>query len=194
MLQQVLGLLIRPRQQWRQLSNTNRDSLAESLIRYLLILSIIPPVALLIGVSLFGWQGLDNQYSLIGFKTAIPLALVFYLMILASVVLIAFVMQSLENYFGGDVEFESCLVFAIYTAVPLLLSGVVGLVPVVWFNIIVVCIAGVFSTRMLVTGLPVFLYEASQRKPLLIGIVLLTGFAVLAMNSLIFLYLLRVSQ
>ena len=180
-------MLFRSQRQWRYLNDINCDSLAESLVKYLLILATIPPLSLLISVSLFGWQSLDGSIMVIGFKAAIPLALIFYLMILASVVLIAFVMQRLENYFNGAIEFEPCLVFASYTAVPLLLSGIVALIPVLWFDILVVCVAGVFSTRLLVTGMPIFLGEASQRKPLLIGVVLLTGFAVLAMNSVFFL-------
>lgn len=193
MLQHVLGLLVHPQRQWRYLNDINCDSLAESLVGYLLILATIGPLSLLVGLTLFGWQSLDGSLVTVGFKAAIPLALAFYLMILASVVLIAFAMYRIENYFNGAVEFEPCLVFASYTAVPLLLSGIVGLIPVVWFNVLVVCIAAVFSTRLLITGMPVFLYEASQRKSLLVGIILFTGFSVLAMNSIVFSYLLQTS-
>ena len=193
MLQHVLGLLVHPQRQWRYLNDINCDSLAESLVKYLLILATVPPLSLLISVSLFGWQSLDGSLVVIGFKAAIPLALIFYLMILASVVLIAFVMQRLENHFNGAIEFEPCLVFASYTAVPLLLSGVVALIPVLWFDILVVCVAALFSTRLLVTGMPIFMYEASQRKTLANVVVLLTGFAVLAINSVVFLYLLQTS-
>lgn len=193
MLQHVLGLLVHPQRQWRQLSNSNGDSLAESIIAYLLILAIIPPLSLLIGVSLFGWQSLDGSLIHIGLRAAIPLAIVLYIMLLSSVVLIAFIMHRLETYLGGDAEFERCLVFAIFTAFPLLVSGVVGFIPIVWLNIVLVCIAGVFSTRLLITGMPVFLGSASESRPVLVGVVLLSGFAILALNSMIVLTLWKLS-
>ncbi len=189
MLQHVLGLLIHPQRQWRYLSNRSGDSLAESIIGYLLLLAIIPPLSLLIGVSLFGWQSLDGSLINISLRAAIPLALVLYLMILTSVVLIAFIMHRLETFLGGEAEFERCLVFAIFTAFPLLISGVVGLIPIVWLDIVLVCIAGAFSTRLLITGMPIFLDTASERKPVLVSVVLLTGFAILALNSMIVLSL-----
>lgn len=193
MLQHVLGLLIHPRRQWRYLSSGSGDSLAETIIGYLLLLAIIPPLSLLIGVSLFGWQSLSGNLISISFRSAVPLALVLYLMLLTSVVLIAFIMHRLETYLGGNTEFERCLVFTIFTALPLLISGVVGLIPIVWLDIVLVCIAGIFSTRLLITGMPVFLDTASGRKPILASVVLFSGFVILALNSMIVLSLWQLS-
>lgn len=191
MLQHVLGLLFHPQRQWHSLNNSSDtgDSITESIIGYLLIMAIIPPLSLMVGISLFGWQSLGGNLIAVDFKTAILLASTLYLMLLASVAFIAFVMYRLETYFGGKTEFERCLVFAIFTALPLFLSGIVGLIPIVWLNIALVCLAGACSTRLLITGLPVFLDAASERKPILVAVVLLAGFVILALNSLIVLYL-----
>lgn len=193
MLTHVIGLLVHPQRKWRQLSNSSGDSLSESIIRYLLVFAMIPPLSLLVGVSFFGWQSLDGNLLHVRLRTAIPLAIALYLMLLTSVVLIAFIMHRLETYLGGSAEFERCLVFAIFTAFPLLVSGMVGFIPIVWLDIILVCIAGVISTRLLITGMPIFLDSASERRPILVGVVLFSGFVILALNSVIVLTLWKLS-
>src|SRR5690606_41272588 len=91
---------------------------------------------------------------LLSVQAAVPMALVFYLLLLVGVVMMAYLMFGMEHYFGIEPDFERCLVFTIFTSVPLFLAGLSGLYPMLLFNIPVVLAATAYSQYLLYVGLP----------------------------------------
>lgn len=192
MLQHVLGLLTHPRQQWQNLRYQTADSTAEAFIGYLLLIAIIPPLSLAIGVTQWGWQNLDGTLIHMSLSNAVSLGIILYLLLLSCVVGIAFVMFQLERFAGGIADFERCLSFATLTASPLFFSGISGLIPVVWINVSLVLIAGLYSARLLLIGMPIFLDMTSVRLPILAGFISLMGLTLLALCAMIMLSFWRV--
>ena len=185
MLQHVVGLLTHPRQQWQRLRYQIADSTAETFIGYLLLIAIIPPLSLVIGVTQWGWQNFDGNLVTMSLSSAAPLAVALYLLLLSCVVGIASVMFQLQRFAGGQADFERCLTFATLTAFPLFFSGIGGLIPVTWVNITLVLIAGLYSARLLLIGMPIFLNIASEQRPILAIVISLAGLVLLALCSMI---------
>ncbi len=185
MITHLFGLLANPRKEWLHLRSTAGQSTVEVVILTWLVVALIPPVSLLIGLTQWGWQNLDGTVLHLSMDKAAPLAIVLYLLLLSIVVCLAYLMFRLENFAGGEADFERCLVFAIFTSLPLFLSGLSGLIPYVWVGMAWVTLAGLYSARMLFTGIPIFLDVAVEHRPLLVFIILIIAFALLALCGLI---------
>ncbi|UZK03123.1 Yip1 family protein [Venatoribacter cucullus] len=179
MLNHVLGLLTRPRHQWHMLRLQHSNSIVEVFIRYLLLLALIPTLALLVGTTLVGWSVAGSAPLLLSVQTAVPMALVFYLLLLVGVVMMAYIMFGMEHYFGIEPDFERCLVFTIFTSVPLFLAGLSGLYPMLLFNIPVVLAASAYSLYLLFVGLPVFMDLTPQQGAKFAIAIVVAGLAAL---------------
>lgn len=193
MLQHVFGLITHPKRQWHDIRYQVIDSTAESFMLYLLLLAAIPPVSLLVGVTSFGWQNFDGSIIHLDMASALPLALMLYMLLLFNIIGVAYSMYKLEQKTGGQGDFERCLVFATFTAFPLLLSGVVGLMPIAWLAITLVCVAGILSSRLLFTGMPIFLDTVAEQRPILASIILLCALTLLALSTAVILSLWSIS-
>lgn len=163
MLQHVLGMLTNPRREWKELREEPSGSIVEVFIRYLLVLALIPPVSLLIGTTTVGWSITGADPVQLPIETAVALALMFYLLLLLGVVLMAYAMHWMEATFGASADYERCLVFTIFTSVPMFLSGLAGLYPQLWFGVGVVLLAAAYSVYLLYTGVPVFMEIPPER-------------------------------
>lgn len=185
MITHLVGLLANPKKEWRYLRSHSNQSTIEIVIATWLIIATLPPLSLLIGLTGYGWQNFDGSLLHLSAEKAVPLAIVLYLLLLSIVLCLAYLMYRLENFAGGQADFERCLVFAIFTSLPLFISGLGGLIPSVWFSITWVVLAGMYSARLLFTGMPIFLDVAIEHRPLLVLIILLISFALLALCGLI---------
>lgn len=179
MLNHVLGLLTNPRHQWQTLRRQHSSSIVEVFIRYLLVLALIPTLALLVGTTLVGWSINGAEPVVLSIRTAVPMALVFYLLLLLGVVMMAYLMFGMERYFGAQPDFERCLVFAIFTSVPLFLAGISGLYPLLLFTIPVVMAAAGYSLYLLYIGLPVFMDLTPQQGAKFATTMVVAGLAAL---------------
>ena len=179
MLQHVLGMLTHPRREWKELRQEQSGSIVEVFIRYLLLLALIPPLSLLIGTTTVGWSITGAEPVRLSLEAAVPLALVFYLLLLFGVVLMAYAMHWMEATFGASADYERCLVFTIFTSVPMFLSGLAGLFPVLWFAITLVLLAACYSVYLLYTGVPVFMDIPPERGVVFATAILTAGLCAL---------------
>lgn len=179
MLNHVLGLLTQPRHQWHALRRQHNRSIVEVFVRYLLLLAFIPTVALLLGTTLVGWSLSGADPVVLPLRTAVPMALMFYLLLLLGVVMMAYIMFGMERHFGLQPDFERCLVFTIFTSMPLFVAGLSGLYPVLLFNIPVVMLAAAYSLYLLYIGLPVFMDLAPQQGAKFATAIVVAGLAAL---------------
>lgn len=179
MLQHVLGMLTHPRREWKELRQEQSGSIVEVFIRYLLLLALIPPLSLLIGTTTVGWSITGAEPVRLSLEAAVPLALVFYLLLLFGVVLMAYAMHWMEATFGASADYERCLVFTIFTSVPMFLSGLAGLFPVLWLGVVVVLLAACYSIYLLYTGVPVFMDIPPERGVIFSTAILTAGLCAL---------------
>lgn len=174
MLHYVIGMLTQPRRQWVVLSKQKDDSIIEIFIRYLLLLALVPSVSLLVSTTTSGWILPGQGTVRLTVAAAVPLALTFYLLLLVGVVMMAYIMYGLESHFSVKANFERCLVFTIFTAFPLFLSGIAALYPSLWVGIALVIAAAGYSVYLLFIGLPVFL-QLEQGKAVKFAILMIVA-------------------
>ena len=100
----------------------------------LAVLALIPAVSLFIGTTQIGWSltpgGEVVKLSLI---SALNSSMAFYLAICIALCVMGPTIHWMEKTYGADSDLEHCMVLATCTATPLLLAGITGLWPMLWF-------------------------------------------------------------
>ena len=180
MLQNVFGFIAHPRQQWMQLRSNSGQTTSEAFVRYLVLIALIPPIAVAVGSSQIGWPASDGSHFTLSLNVAVPLAIMFYILLLSCVLGIAWIMNRILAFYEGESDYDRCLVFTIITSVPLFLSGFAGFVPLLWVDIAVVLMAGCLSTYLLYTGIPIFLGVVAQERKVMSFVILIFAFITLA--------------
>lgn len=161
-LQHMFGLLYHPKAEWDSIKKENH-SLGHIYLTHLLFLAAIPPAALLVGTTQFGWSFTGAKFYFLSFESALPLAGAFYVALLAGMFFMAYTTFWMEKTFGAEASLERCLLFTTFTSTPLFLSGLVGLVPILWLNVMVVLGALSYTIYLLYSGVPIFMNIPEER-------------------------------
>lgn len=161
-LQHMFGLLYHPKAEWDSIKKENH-SLGHIYLTHLLFLAAIPPFALLVGTTQFGWSFTGSQFYFLSMESAIPLAGAFYLALLAGMFFMAYTTFWMEKTFGAEASLERCLLFTTFTSTPLFLSGLVGFLPILWLDVFVVMAAVSYTIYLLYAGVPVFMNIPEER-------------------------------
>ena len=161
-LQHMFGLLYHPKAEWDSIKKENH-SLGHIYLTHLLFLAAIPPFALLVGTTQFGWSFTGSQFYFLSMESAIPLAGAFYVALLAGMFFMAYTTFWMEKTFGAEASLERCLLFTTFTSTPLFLSGLVGFVPILWLDVFVVMAAVSYTIYLLYAGVPVFMNIPEER-------------------------------
>ncbi len=175
----MFGLLYHPRQEWDSIDHEKTSSVTKSFIRYVLILALIPPVSLLAGMTQMGWSIAGGNVVKVTMESAIPIAIAFYFALLLGIVFVATCIHWMEKTFGVDASFERCVIFTIYTSTPMFLSGFVGLVPILWLDVLVVMAATCYSVYLLYSGVPIFMHIPEERGFIFASSILTVGLCAL---------------
>jgi len=161
-LQNMFGLLYHPKKQWNAIKRVNY-SLGHIYLTHLLFLAAIPPFALLVGTTQFGWSIIGKEYYTLSFESALPLAIAFYVALLAGMFFMAYTTYWMEKTFGASASLERCLLFTAFTSTPLFLSGLIGLIPILWLDVFVVLAAVGYTVYLLYVGVPQFMDIPEER-------------------------------
>jgi hypothetical protein len=159
----MFGLLYHPREEWDQIKRERPGSITQVFVRNLLFLALIPPVSLVIGTTQMGWSIAGGDVVKLTMSSAIPMAVAFYFALLAGVAFVSYCTFWMERTFGVSASFERCLIFTIYTSTPMFLSGFIGLVPILWLDVLVVLAAASYSIYLLYSGIPIFMDIPEER-------------------------------
>ena len=62
-----------------------------------------------------------------------------------------------EKTFATQTSFANCLLFVTYTATPMYISGIIGLIPIVWLSLLVLISAVCYSLYLLYLGIPIYM-------------------------------------
>jgi len=152
-----LGLFITPRTEWQDIGEEHDDSVWSALAR-LGIMAAVPSIAFLLGITLVGWSFTGAEFHKISVGNAIPMAIVFYLLVVACTLFMSYCTYWMEKTFGTATSYKRCLVFMTYTATPMYLAGLIGLVPIIWLCMMVLMVAVFYSLYLLYLGVPIFMH------------------------------------
>lgn len=144
-------IILRPAQEW-PLIEREPGTVGSVFIPYALVLAAIGPLAGLIGGQLFGYS-----FVFITVKPplggAIAYALVSYALSLASVYVLALIVDAMAPNFGGTKNQVNAVKLAVYSWTAAWLAGIFALFP----PLAILSIVGLYSLYLLYSGLPVLM-------------------------------------
>jgi len=179
-LQHMMGVLYHPKKEWSAIRNEHYSTM-HVFLSQISILAAIPAVALFIGTTQIGWTLTGSDYVRLSISSALPAAIAFYIAMWVAVGFIAYAVHWMEKTYGGNVNFDECMVLVTFTATPLFIAGLAGLYPMLWFNVIVGLAALSYSIYLLYTGVPEIMQIPEDRafffstSILTVGLVVLVG-------------------
>lgn len=159
----MFGLLYHPRREWDEIRRERAGSILAVFVRNLIFLALIPPVSLYIGTTQYGWSIAGGDVVKLSAESALPMAVAFYFALLFGVAMVAYAMFWMERTFGVSASYERCLIFTIFTSTPMFLSGFIGLLPILWLDVMVVLAAVCYSVYLLYSGVPIFMDIPEER-------------------------------
>ncbi|MDD3836451.1 MAG: Yip1 family protein [Phenylobacterium sp.] len=158
LIQRVKDILLRPGDTWRVI-DTEPASVGSLYKSYIIPLAAIPAVASFIGMMVFGLgiPGIAVFKPGIGF--ALGNAVVSYLLSLASVYILALIIDALAPTFGGQKNSIQALKVATYSYTAAWVAGIFSLFP----PLSVLGLLGLYSFFLLYKGLPVLMKTPEEK-------------------------------
>ena len=150
------GLFSVPQHEWEVIRDERSNILQFALLR-LGVFAAIPAVSFFFGITQLGWSLSGTEYSQVAIVDASYMSVAFYFAIIISSIFMGYCTYLMEKSFGTEASFERCLLFVTYTATPMYVAGLVGIVPIVWLCMIVLMIAVSYSVYLLYIGIPIFM-------------------------------------
>jgi hypothetical protein len=159
LVERVKSIIVSPKQEWDVISGET-TSIAELYTSYILILAAIGPIAYFIGMSLVG-----ASLPLIGtfrvpIVTGLVSAVVQYGLTLASVYVLALIIDALAPTFSGQKNINQAFKVATYSATPSWLAGIFGIIPALGL----LGVLGLYGLFLLYLGLPVLMKSPKEKS------------------------------
>lgn len=168
------GLFSAPRVEWQSIRDEKTDLIQFSLTR-LIFFAAIPAVSFLIGLTFVGWSLSGTEFNKVAMNSAFLMAVVFYGLIIAATLLMAYFTFITERSVAVEASFERCLVFVTYTATPMYMAGLVGFVPIVWLCIMVLMAAVLYSLYLLYLGIPIYMDIPEGKSFMIVATIITAG-------------------
>ena len=163
MIQHTFGLLTRPANQWRTIADLPENSL-RNLILYPCIMAILPAVAWYYGTSRVGWSIGDQGDTIkLTLESARQLSILFYLAMVACVVVIGYFIHWMSDTYGADSSVTKGIVIAGLASTPMFLAGLVGFYPLLWLDLLIGVAAVSWSVYLLYLGIPIIMKIPEER-------------------------------
>lgn len=152
----IWGLIHHPDKEWRDI-NSEHETVSHLYTHHVLWYALIPVICSFIGTTRFGWTFGGEEAFHVSVATGIGLGVIFYLLILCAVAAVGIIIHWMARKYPQRPSQAECIVFAGYTATPLLLSGVVALYPVFWLCVFAGVMGLCYTAYLLYAGTPTFL-------------------------------------
>jgi len=170
LVERVKNILTSPKQEWTVI-DAEPVNVGELLTKYVLPLAAIGPIATLIGMSVFGFGGLFR----VPIGTGLMAAIVSFVLAVAGVFILAWVINALAPNFGGQQSMHQAIKVAAYSATPQWIAGIFGLVPAL---LPLAMLAGLYGLYLFYLGLPI-LMKVPQEKAMIYTVVVIVAAVVL---------------
>jgi len=162
----LLRLLFQPAAVFVELSET-RPEPHIVFFKYLVWLSITPPVFAYIGASNFGWRLGAAAPLFVPSNDLVIISIAYFFMLLFGFVSTAIVSQWMATTYGARHSLGIHLAMVTIIALPLVVGSVIHLFPHVFLNVLVLIPTLMWSMYLLYKGLPVVLKISPERGMLM---------------------------
>ena len=178
MIAHTWGLLFDATQEWTAI-HSRQYSIARIYAGLVLILALIPPLCGFIGTTQIGWQIGVGPLVKLSVRSALPIAVLYYLAILVGVAGIGAMIYWMTRTYGAEQPLSQCVALAAFAGVPLLLVGAVQLYPLLWLNLLFGMAALGLNIRLLYIGVPIMMEIPPERGFLFASAILGLGLVAL---------------
>ncbi|WP_281561716.1 Yip1 family protein [Thalassomonas sp. RHCl1] len=154
-LNHIWGLYAHPKEEWQTIEKRH-ESLMYSLV-HILTVALIPTICGYYAAAHIGWTiGAGDPIKLTQTSAAV-MAVAMYCALITGVFCLAYLIHWMAKTFDSTPNFTQSLELAAYTATPLLMVGVVALVPILWVMVLAVMVAMCYSVYLLYSGVPIMM-------------------------------------
>ena len=187
----AFGLLTRPRTEWATI-HERRYGVARSFLAHTALFALIPALAGYYGTTRTGWQIGTGGAVRLTEESALQIAVLYYLAMVAATLCVAWVIHWMSRTYGAIQPFGQCYALATYTATPLFLVGLMHLQPILWLNLLAGLPVLGYTVFIFYTGVPVmmeippergFLFSSAVMAFGLVALVALLAISVLLWSS-----------
>ncbi|MEP7031862.1 MAG: Yip1 family protein [Pseudolabrys sp.] len=179
LVERVKNIIMQPKSEWPVIAGESGDA-GYLFPNYVCIVAAIPVICSFIGTSIIG----IGTYR-IGIFTGLLHAVVVYLLTLAGVFIVAYVIDALAPTFGGQKNLGNAMRVSAYAPTAAWLAGVFSIIPM----LSILSLLGLYSLYLLHTGIASLMRPAAG-KELIYTIVVVIAVAVI--QVIIFFVILRV--
>jgi len=158
----IWDLVYQPQRAWRRIRRQNY-TLIHCYTAQLIWLALILPVSFFIGSTQMGWSHGGSAYHTLTIDSALSVAIAMYISILLGVAGLAAGIYWMEKTYGSRSSFDTCMVLATFVASPVLIAGVVALLPILWLGVGVMMAAATMSCYLMFIGVPVMMNVSEER-------------------------------
>jgi hypothetical protein len=152
LVERVQDILLRPKEAWPEIK-AKETTIVDLFRSYAIILAIIPAAAQIIGVTVIGFSFMGLRYRT-PFGSALAHGLLSYCTSLASLYVIAFIMDSLAPKFASQKNMLNAFKLAVYSWTPSWVVGVLLIIPALsWL----VALASLYGLYLFYLGLPLLM-------------------------------------
>ncbi|SFH70962.1 Yip1 family protein [Modicisalibacter xianhensis] len=182
MLAHVWGLMAHPNREWKQIQS-ERETITHLYAHHVLLMAAVPVICAFIGTTTVGWHIGDTRPILLTPLDALGAGIAFYIIILAAVSLMGYVIHRMARRYSSHPSLRRCVIFAGYVATPMFLAGLVAVYPLIWLCLLAGIIGLCYSAYLLYLGIPAFLGISHEEGFIVTGATL--GIGVLVLEAML---------
>jgi len=178
----MLDLLLSPGRILRDLAH--KDALTiEKLGKQLVFLLLIPPVASAIGGITFGWRFGTSEPLVLTMEQGLTISFLYYIAMCMGYFGTVFLARWMGSTYGAEISLDQYLAFFTVVVAPLCVASIAHLFPHIFFNVLVLVPAMIWSMLLMYRGMPVVLDIPPERGMLMSSV--LVGWLLIAAVSLL---------
>ncbi len=148
LVERAKNIILAPAKEWDVIKGENL-TIADMFMKYAVILAAIPAVAGFIGYVVIGMSyGFGTFRVPVG--TALVWAILSYILSLAGIFLLAFIIDALAPTFGCTKDMVAAVKIAVFSYTPVWVAGVLGIIPAIS---VLMLIASIYSLYLLYLGM-----------------------------------------
>lgn len=175
----VIGILLSPTKEWHLIREKN-DTILGHYLRYLILISFLPPFAWFYGSTEVGWT-LGERVIRLTPDSAMQIMILFYLAILGGIAALGFMIHWMADTYGAQSSTLSKGVgVAAYTCTPLFVCGAIGFYPLLWLDILLSIAAASYTVYLLYVGVPIVMQIPKERGFLFASAMVAVGLVMMA--------------
>lgn len=175
LMERVKQILLVPREEWPVIAGES-ETVSGLFTRYVMVLAAIPAIAGFLKMSVIGTSiPLTGVAFRVGIVTGLVTSVLQYVLALASVYVLALIVNALAPTFGGQKDSMQSLKTVAYAYTASWISGAAVLLP--WIGWLLGLVGGAYSMYLMYLGLPVTMRSSPDKAVGYTVVTILCAFA-----------------